>query len=249
MKLFKLVSVLVCLVSFTVMAEETNSPAFTKILTLDFFNKYIGPSSLAYTKGAVYQPSITVEHEFGFYLSVWGSGAFANQDKYGGNEADYVAGWAGDIGPVSVDTGVGYYDFYELCNGRRENAWAMFIEVSKEYEIEDFGLTLTPGIRFEENVPEPGSSYGSDFYTTFGFELRKKIIEEVEIFLLPALTYDNGIYGERCTTISGQIGADITVYEGLVLKPSVIYYVPFQSESREDRDKEFVFGIGLEYSF
>jgi hypothetical protein len=249
MKLFKLVFVLVCSASFTVMAEETNSPVFKTTITTDFFNRYVGPSGLAYTKGAVYQPSVTVEHESGLYLSVWGSGAFKNQDKYGGNEVDYVAGWAGDIGPVSINAGVGYYDFYELCNGRRENSWAMFIEVSKEYSFEDLGLTLTPSIRFEEDIPEPGSSYRSNFYTTFGFELRKKIIEEVEIFLLPALTYDNGIYGERCTTISGQIGADISVYEGLVLKPSVTYYLPFQSESEEDRDNELVFGIGLEYSF
>ncbi|MFA5935183.1 MAG: TorF family putative porin [Candidatus Paceibacterota bacterium] len=226
--------------------EEIQEPVFTKTLTLDFFSKYVGPSGLAYTRNEVYQPSVTVTHESGLYLSVWGSGAFREDDKYGGNEIDYLVGWAGDVGPVSVDTGIGYYDFQKLFDGRKENAWAMFIEASKEYELKDAGLTLTPSLRFEENIPEPGSSYGSDFYVTTGLEIRKGVSEKVDVFFLPAVTYDNGIYGERCSALSLQCGVDISVSDGFTVKPTVISYLPSE---KNDRDNEVVYGIGLKYEF
>ncbi len=227
--------------------EEVQESGFSKTLAIDFFNKYVGQSGVAYTRDSVYQPSVTVEHDSGLYLSVWGSGAFNNGKDKIGNEVDYIAGWAGDVGPVSIDTGVGYYDFYELCKGREENAWAVFIEVSKEFELQDLGLTLTPSIYFEEDIPEPGSSYKRDFYTTAGIEFRKGFFEKAELYFFPALTYDNGVYGvESCTVLSAQLGADIFVSEEVKIKPTTIYYLPFE---KGDRDDEFVFGVGLEYSF
>lgn len=225
---------------------EAKEPAFTTTLAVDFFNRYIGPSGTKYTGDEVYQPAVTIEHQSGLYLSVWGSGAFDSKKK-AGNEIDYLAGWAGDVGAVSLDVGVGYYDFEKMFDGRRENAWALFAEVSKEYEFQDLGLTLTPSVYFEEDIPEPGSSYKRDFYTTVGVELRKQVVEKAEVYVLPALTYDNGVYGlESCTTVSAQLGVDISVSEEMKIKPTTIYYLPFE---KGDRDNEFVLGIGIEYVF
>lgn len=233
------------LVVVTSAFAEAEAPAFTKTINLDLLSQYVGPGGLPYTHGAVFQPSVYVSHESGFYLSLWGSGAFRNEDKYGRNEIDYFAGWAGDVGPVSIDTGVGYYDFYEF-NKRSENAWAMYITVSKKFELKDSGVTLTPSLRFEENIPEPGSSYGSDFFTSAGLEIRKEVVKKVDVFFLPALVYDNGIYGERCTTISLQCGLNIALNDRLKLKPKTIFYFPFE---KNDRMNEIIYGAGLEYSF
>jgi hypothetical protein len=230
-----------------VVKGEAEGSGFSKTLTIDFFNKYVGPSGSAYTRGYVYQPSVTVEHDSGLYFSVWGSGAFNNGKDKEGNEADYIIGWAGDVGSLSIDTGVGYYDFYKLCHGRNENAWALFVEASKEYEFQELGLTLTPTIRFEEDIPEPGSSYERNFYTTAGIEFRKELFKKVEVYFFPTAIYDNSVYGtDNCTLLSSKLGVDVSVFEDLLIKPTATYYLPLE---QGDREEEFVFGVGLEYSF
>jgi uncharacterized protein (TIGR02001 family) len=58
-------------------------------------------------KDPAFQPSITLNHESGFYASVWGSNIAANDGD--DLEIDLTAGISRDIGSASVNVGAVYY--------------------------------------------------------------------------------------------------------------------------------------------
>ena len=56
------------------------------------------------------QGSVTVSHESGFYVGVWGSGLASGSD-FGGSEIDIYAGWGGEVAGLTLDANVTQYTY------------------------------------------------------------------------------------------------------------------------------------------
>jgi uncharacterized protein (TIGR02001 family) len=87
-------------------ASEASGP-FDIEVTLDAVSDYRFRGISLSDKDPAFQPSITISHESGFYVSAWGSNVADN----GGDdiELDLVAGFAYDIGNVTLDVNATYY--------------------------------------------------------------------------------------------------------------------------------------------
>ncbi len=89
----------------TIAAEE--SGPFDIELTLDAVSDYRFRGISLSDKDPAFQPGLTISHESGFYVSAWGSNVADN----GGDdiELDLVAGFAYDIGNITLDVNATYY--------------------------------------------------------------------------------------------------------------------------------------------
>lgn len=87
-------------------ASEASGP-FDIELTLDAVSDYRFRGISLTDKDPAFQPGLTISHESGFYVSAWGSNVADN----GGDdiELDLVAGFAYDIGNVTLDVNATYY--------------------------------------------------------------------------------------------------------------------------------------------
>jgi uncharacterized protein (TIGR02001 family) len=103
------------------------------------------------------QGTVTVSHESGFYVGVWGSG-LASGSAYGGSEIDIYGGWGGDVAGLTVDANVTQYTYPNQTGAGPVDYLELLGSVSK-----DFGpVNAKVGVGF---VPKQ-SGYGnsSAFY-------------------------------------------------------------------------------------
>lgn len=89
--------------------EEASSGPFTLSGGVDLVSDYrFRGISLSNEKAEV-QPTLTLSHESGFYVGVWGSG-LPDSPLYGKFEADLYGGYTTEIAPgTSIDVGATYY--------------------------------------------------------------------------------------------------------------------------------------------
>ncbi len=89
-------------------ATESTGP-FEIDLTLDAVSDYRFRGISLSDKDPAFQPSLTITHESGLYVSAWGS----NVAGLGGDgiEIDYIAGFSHDVGGITLDVNATYYTY------------------------------------------------------------------------------------------------------------------------------------------
>ena len=73
------------------------------------------------------QPSLTLTHDSGFYVSAWGSG-LPNSPLYGKFELDLIAGYSTEVAPgTTIDLNTTYYTYPGHQNGAGPANYVEFI--------------------------------------------------------------------------------------------------------------------------
>lgn len=83
---------------------------------------------------AAIQGSLTATHESGLYAGVWGS-SLADGTSYGSTELDFIAGWGGDVGGVTLDVNATYYYYPNQAknDGTKVNYIEFLASASKDF--------------------------------------------------------------------------------------------------------------------
>lgn len=87
--------------------EEAPKGPFTLTLDLAGVSDYRFRGISLSDKDPAFQPAVTLSHESGFYVGVWGSNIAENEGS--DVEVDFLAGWGGSLGPIDVDVNATYY--------------------------------------------------------------------------------------------------------------------------------------------
>lgn len=162
-------------------------------------------------KDPAFQPELSISHESGLYLTLWGSNIADN----GGDdiEVDVTAGWSGSAGAVDLDIGAVYYlypgasDFnyvealasvgtgvgagsvalnlgYVPSQNNTGNQDNVYVAVSGEYPVGETGLTLNGSFGIEDGAFADNKkdwSIGAD-YEVAGFTLGVKYVDTAHTF-------------------------------------------------------------------
>lgn len=190
--------------------DETSGPLdieFTLAAVSDYRFRGISLSD----KDPAFQPELSISHESGVYLTLWGSNIADN----GGDdiEVDVTAGWAGKAGPVNLDVGAIYYLYpgasglnyvealasvgtdvgkgnvalnlgYVPSQNNTGNQDNVYVAVSGEYPVGDSGLTLNGSFGIEDGAFADNKrdwSIGAD-YELAGFTLGVKYVDTAHTF-------------------------------------------------------------------
>ena len=78
------------------------------------------------------QGTVTVAHESGFYVGVWGSGLASGTD-FGGTEIDIYAGWGGDVAGLTFDANVTQYTYPNQTGDSPVDYLELLSSVSKDF--------------------------------------------------------------------------------------------------------------------
>lgn len=162
-------------------------------------------------KDPAFQPELSITHESGIYLTLWGSNIADN----GGDdiEVDVSAGWSGSAGPLDLDIGAVYYLYpgassanyiealasvgtgvgkgnvalnlgYVPSQNHTGNQDNVYVAVSGEYPVGETGLTLNGSFGIEDGAFADNKkdwSIGAD-YELAGFTLGVKYIDTAHTF-------------------------------------------------------------------
>lgn len=97
------------------------------------------------------QGGIDYSHDLGIYLGVWGSSVDFSDGDEASVEIDAYAGWAGEIGPVSVDLGAIYY-------------W--YPGTDRDFDYDYFELAASVGYDFGYFSAEAGLNFSPDYFAS-----------------------------------------------------------------------------------
>lgn len=162
-------------------------------------------------KDPAFQPELSISHESGLYLTLWGSNVADN----GGDdiEVDVTAGWSGKAGALDLDIGAVYYlypgasDFnyvealasvgtgvgagsvalnlgYVPSQNNTGNQDNVYVAVSGEYPVGETGLTLNGSFGIEDGAFADNKkdwSIGAD-YEVAGFTVGVKYVDTAHTF-------------------------------------------------------------------
>ena len=117
--------------------EEAPKGPFTLTLDLTGVSDYRFRGISLSDKDPAFQPAVTLSHESGFYVGVWGSNIAENDGS--DVEIDLLAGWGGTLGPIDVGVSATYY----VYPGVQDINYAEFIATASH----EFG-NLTVGTTF-----------------------------------------------------------------------------------------------------
>ncbi len=228
-------------------ADESNAPVEVTY-AMGAYSKYLGVwSGQVYDDRPSLQGSMGASLANGIYLDVW----FAKQVgpvQHGtpGNEMDLILGWAGDVLAMSIDTSLAYYELEPNFDGRKENAWAPAMKISKT--CGDEALRLSPFVRLEVVIPDSGSSYGDGLFLTGGAEANLALLEPLSLATASYFTFDSGAYGCDQNVIFGQSAAlQVEAGAWTLSLPSFLLTTPLESD--EIRQTETCFGIAAASEF
>lgn len=243
----KLFVVMLLLASFTIEAQtevvpETGFPnGYSVSVALNAESRYVGDSGVVFSEGPVYKPEVTVTERHGLYFTLAGVGGFESKDESAG-EVDYIMGLGLELGTSYVDLGMGYYDFSRFFE-RQENAWAFFLDVSREFEKFNsfFGFKFCGTMRAEAVVPESGSSYDSSYLVKFGPKFVKDFDDGKGLSLDCGIVYDGGTYGSE-EHFSGRLKLEASAPIGQWQIVSSVVLHPFSGEPT-------VLGLGMSRDF
>jgi len=130
--------VLAGMASAPAMAEDNMGLEFSAnvAMTTDYVWRGVSQNE----EDAAIQGGFDVAHSSGVYAGIWGS----NVDAFGSTiETDYYLGWAGDLGPVSVDAGYIWYTYPGQDSGADIDFEELYVGVSKDFEMFSAGLTFS----------------------------------------------------------------------------------------------------------
>jgi uncharacterized protein (TIGR02001 family) len=149
---------------------------------------------------ATVQPTVTVTHESGFYVGVWGSG-LSSGTAFGRTEVDLYAGWAGSVGGVSLDANVTQYTYPQQTGDVPVDYIELLASASK-----DFGpLNAKIGVGF---VPKQ-SGYGdaSAVYVYSDYALG---VPSTPLKLKAHLGYNKSDFNLKSEIIDYSVGLEAT---------------------------------------
>lgn len=215
-------------------ADETDPPsAITVTGSAAIVSQYrFRGISQSNNKPAV-QASISVAHESGFYVSVWGSSTSGSPIDtpvyYAGTEIDVYGGWTKDLGGVKVDVG-GYGYIYPGVSTSN------FYEVYGSVAGTVGPVTAKAGINYA-----PGQNYfkllGTTNHNVYVYGNLSGGIPGTPITLHGAVGYTDGGLRYVKNYVDYSVGASVT-WKNLTLDASVVG----TNISRDEAD--FVIGCG-----
>lgn len=140
--------------TMSVIAEEAATAAveapksdFSVSGNVGLFSDYIFRGYTQTKHQPAIQGGFDVEHSSGLYLGTWASnvkwtteGGYMDDNDL---EIDVYGGWAGDVGPVSLD--VGFLQFLypgdNAAAGNEADATELYVGISKDFEVASVGFT------------------------------------------------------------------------------------------------------------
>jgi hypothetical protein len=243
--MFALVAV-VCGVTRHSQADESNAPVEVTY-AMGAYTKYLGAwSGQVYDDRPSLQGDIGAAFANGIYLDVWFAKQVGPVHGVPGNEMDFIVGWAGEVLALSIDTALAYYELEPNFDGRKDNAWAPAIKVSKT--CGEDALSIAPFVRMEVVIPDSGSSYGDGMFLTGGVEAKLALLEPLSLATASYFTFDSGAYGCDQNVIFGQTAAlQVAAGAWTLSLPSFLLTTPLESDAI--RQTETCFGVAAESKF
>lgn len=196
-----------------------------------------------------YQSEIGVETKWGIYATIWHSTDF-DSDPSGdyGDELDYYLGWAGNVGPVSLDVGFSYFDAIELFRGAKDDTFYLYARVGKTFESKTG--SYTPFLKGNLYINGRGSEVEGGTVVTAGLEYEPPL--PIEWLSLPArfqIGYDDGAFGNDNGFISGfALEANWQVSERFSITAPILQ-VSIPLTTHDERETEWVIGGGIVFNF
>ncbi|MEI6420314.1 MAG: hypothetical protein WCO30_01645 [bacterium] len=218
-------------------------------LSQSFYSKYMGTDGEVYDKRAVSQTYLSLAHlPTGIYFSAWSNNPLTSNGC--SDELDLTIGWSGDIGPLSLNLGVAYYDLKYF--GRRKdspNYLAPFIEVSKEIGI--FGNKVTPYIRFEADyIVGNSQDCTGGFQSSIGCRFSREVTEWLSLRADAGITLDDGVYDfQKNEVLFAKVGLDFS-WKSVTFGPELqVFHLCSHPGERADQQTNVAVGITVGYEF
>lgn len=234
---------------------DVQTAPFSTSVEVGIASKYVGErSGQVYTDGPVEQSEVAVSTPW-FDVSVWNSVSLDRRsEETDGDEIDYTISRSDslflgkDIGEVSVEYGVSYYDFAKLCRGNVGNTVAYFGELSRKIQsLEEIfsgkGVGVDGYVRWEMDIPTAGSDFEGGTYTTLGVHGVVREGEPISGLTDISLTRDDGVYGlDPDWIFTYKLSVEI-IQGDWTFSPSFTLTTPFHGSS------ETVFGLSASTEF
>ncbi len=241
-----------CLIGRAQVAEEeaAEAPGISVTVTSQVLSQYLFMDTIqVFHRDPVTQSEVEVSFPLGFYATLWHSTDFdSNFSDSAGDEIDWYIGWSGDVGPVSLDIGVSYFDAVGLFVGPANDTFYGYIEVSKTFET-SFG-SVTPYTKggFYQN----GDGSEVEGGTVFSLGLRgewQTPLEKLSVPFCGQVAHDDGAFGNESGSVSFiGLEANWQITDSIVLRlPTFSVGIPINVD--DDREFETVIGGGVEIVF
>jgi hypothetical protein len=176
------------LVGFAQSAESQGSrfgSTWTYGAEFDFNSRYIW-RSLAWSEGAVWQPSVWLGTS-GLTLSVWSNFVLNKELNYRQfNEVDYRLSYKKEIGKFSIEPAFNIYSYPN--QDQTENPTTGELEILASFSLGDFSLETA---HFVDLVDNPGGYIGE-----FGLAFEKDMSETLTVNAAARLTLANAKFNE-----------------------------------------------------
>ena len=158
-----------------VVAAPAPTPAFTITGSAGVWSQYRFRGISQSDNRPVVQGSFTVTHSSGFYASVWGSSASANDAvNLGGTEIDVYGGYAHALGSSGVTADAGVYGYLypgsRKAVGISENYYEVYADLAKPFGpvTTKVGINYAPKQAYFPNFATP-TRYNVYGYGELGF--------------------------------------------------------------------------------
>lgn len=158
-----------------VVAAPAPTPAFTITGSAGVWSQYRFRGISQSDNRPVVQGSFTVTHSSGFYASVWGSSASANDAvNLGGTEIDVYGGYAHALGSSGVTADAGIYGYLypgsRKAVGISENYYEVYADLAKPFGpvTTKVGINYAPKQAYFRNFATP-TRYNVYGYGELGF--------------------------------------------------------------------------------
>ncbi len=158
-----------------VVAAPAPTPAFTITGSAGVWSQYRFRGISQSDNRPVVQGSFTVTHSSGFYASVWGSSASANDAvNLGGTEIDVYGGYAHALGSSGVTADAGVYGYLypgsRKAVGISENYYEVYADLAKPFGpvTTKVGINYAPKQAYFRNFATP-TRYNVYGYGELGF--------------------------------------------------------------------------------
>lgn len=158
-----------------VVAAPAPTPAFTMTGSAGVWSQYRFRGISQSDNRPVVQGSFTVTHSSGFYASVWGSSASANDAvNLGGTEIDVYGGYAHALGSSGVTADAGVYGYLypgsRKAVGISENYYEVYADLAKPFGpvTTKVGINYAPKQAYFRNFATP-TRYNVYGYGELGF--------------------------------------------------------------------------------
>ncbi len=213
-------------------------------------SQYVLSSGVVCKDEGVVQADLFVQMKSGLTLDLWASAPIDVSDfnKDFGTELDGTVGYTNKFGDYCTSFGLSFYDMKKVGTLSGSDLFCAYLEVSRDFLVRP-DITITPYLRLELDFTTDGT-VGSDLLPQLGSRVAWHANDRLTVVGKGYLLYDPGMFGADTALIGGVEGKLCwKLAEHVSLELPYLRVVAPLTDVSDNRDTEFVWGIGLTFSF